>query len=113
IDAASQTGCRGVLIDTWDKTSGSLLELLSPAELQCLRTQAHGYGLLFAVAGRWRASDLHCSEVRNADGIGVRSAAGERSDRRGKTAAESVRSLQDSLRRTESPSVERLTAARS
>jgi hypothetical protein len=75
IRAAADTGCRGVLVDTFSKDQGRLLDWLSVGELSLLRDRAQLQGLLFAVAGRLQLGDVvKLSDVRP-DVLAFRSAA--------------------------------------
>lgn len=93
IATASQTGCLGVLIDTYDKSSGSLLQQRTPAELEQWGAQARGLGLFFAVAGRLREEDLNRRRISDADIVGVRSSACAGADRNGEIDAGRVAAL--------------------
>lgn len=81
IAAAARTGCTGVLIDTYEKSRSSVLDLLSAGDLRSLRALAHSRGLFFALAGRIGAADFRRQSIRMADIVGVRSAACTRGDR--------------------------------
>jgi len=74
VDAAIETGCAGVLIDTFDKSGGSLLDLLSVDRLDQLANEVHGQGLFLAVAGRLSIDDLRVLRETACDVVGVRSA---------------------------------------
>ena len=113
IAAASQTGCLGILIDTFDKSSGSLLRLRASAELAAWRTQARERGLLFAIAGKLQAGDLRNLAIRGADVVGVRSAACAGGDRQDQIAAGRVAALKRTLCAARPDSPATLTAARS
>jgi (5-formylfuran-3-yl)methyl phosphate synthase len=75
VAAAAETGCAGLLIDTYDKSGGRLLEHLGREQLSEISRHVHNQGLFFAVAGRLRASDLANLCNVGADIIAVRSAA--------------------------------------
>jgi uncharacterized protein (UPF0264 family) len=97
IDAAAESGCRGVLLDTYDKQSGSLLDCCSIVELARYADQARTAGMFFALAGKLIADDLRRPEFRCADIIGVRSAACDGGDRQRKITAERVAGLRQRL----------------
>jgi (5-formylfuran-3-yl)methyl phosphate synthase len=97
IDAAATTACRGVLLDTHDKQSGSLTELCSTIELQRFADTARAAGLFIAFAGRLRDEHLDGPQLRCADVVGVRSAACRGGDRQQRVAAEQVAALRRSL----------------
>jgi (5-formylfuran-3-yl)methyl phosphate synthase len=79
--AAAHTGCAGLLIDTYDKSGGRLLEHLGQEQLRQISRRVHNRGLFYAVAGRLRASDLASLREVGADIIAVRSAACAEDDR--------------------------------
>jgi (5-formylfuran-3-yl)methyl phosphate synthase len=75
VAAALETGCAGLLLDTYDKSGGRLLEHLECEQLSEMSRRVRNQGLFFAVAGRLRASDLANLHDVGADIIAVRSAA--------------------------------------
>lgn len=82
IRGAARTGCRGVLIDTWCKDRPGLTACAACAEIRNWVQDAHGCGLLIALAGRLRGEDLSVLSLQCADILGVRSAACVAGDRR-------------------------------
>jgi (5-formylfuran-3-yl)methyl phosphate synthase len=56
--AAADMGAAGIMLDTADKGSGSLLAHLDPLELKSFVTQAKSYGLTLGFAGSLRAADV-------------------------------------------------------
>lgn len=72
--AATATGCAGLLIDTFDKSSGGLLEWLSVERLTQLSFAAQSQGLLFAVAGKVAAVELPLLTAIRPSVVAVRSA---------------------------------------
>jgi uncharacterized protein (UPF0264 family) len=58
VTAAIETGCAGVLIDTWDKTGGSLTDWLSCSRLCAVRESTKEAGLLLALAGKVSLKNL-------------------------------------------------------
>ncbi len=81
IEAAATTGCVGVLVDTYSKTGGQLLDYVPPPSLAQWARTAQGKNLLFAVAGRLSLVDLPLLSSVSPDIIAVRSAACEGADR--------------------------------
>ena len=75
LSAAIRAHCRGLLIDTFDKSAGRLTDFLSPGCLEEVSCEAHEAGLFLAVAGRLRVEDLGLLRNCSADVVGVRSAA--------------------------------------
>jgi uncharacterized protein (UPF0264 family) len=97
LSLACQASCQWVLIDTFDKRAGSLLDYLDrPALLDLLGT-LHDRGLRTAVAGRLTAETIKSLPLQLIDVIGVRGAAC-RGDRTGAICAERVAKLQAVLR---------------
>lgn len=58
VAAAANMGAAGIMLDTADKGSGSLLAHLDPRELANFVTQAKSYGLTVGLAGSLRAADV-------------------------------------------------------
>jgi len=58
LEFAAEFGCRGLLIDTFVKTGGSLVEHLAAAELRGLIDGARGRGLITVLAGGLKVEDL-------------------------------------------------------
>ena len=75
VAAAIKTGCAGVLIDTWDKSQGSLTQHLSQTQLAEVRDATREAGLLLALAGRVSLEDLGEVVRVEPDLVAVRSAA--------------------------------------
>jgi len=73
-EAAAESGCRGVLIDTFSKSSGSLLTRVTIDQLETWTARVHAAGLFMALAGRVSAEDLPPLSRVPADIIAVRSA---------------------------------------
>lgn len=81
LEAATKTGCAGLLIDTWTKGNRSLLDFISPLALNKIATNCHHAGLFFAVAGKLSHESLkHLTQVP-VDVIAIRSAACRHSER--------------------------------
>ena len=73
--AAVASECAGVLIDTWDKSGGRLVDLLSTEQLKTVRATTREAGLLLALAGRVSMEDLSEVAAIGPDLVAVRSAA--------------------------------------
>jgi (5-formylfuran-3-yl)methyl phosphate synthase len=95
---AAHAGCAGLLIDTFDKGSGRLLELLDLMALRKLGRAAHGSRLFFALAGRLRLDDIPLLADAAPDIVAVRSAACEGDDRIAEVSAARVAALREALR---------------
>jgi uncharacterized protein (UPF0264 family) len=90
IEAAAATGCAGVLVDTFSKGNGRLLDHASSADLAHWARIARASSLKFAVAGRLSADDLPRLTTVGVDIIAVRSAVCRDGDRQGTVGAEAV-----------------------
>lgn len=71
---AIAVGCRGLLIDTFAKGNGRLLDCMTPVQLTEARQRAASAGLLFAIAGSLQLLDLSQLVEVAPDIIAVRSA---------------------------------------
>jgi uncharacterized protein (UPF0264 family) len=92
VDAASQAGAIGVLLDTADKQGPGLPRIMSTRTVTAWIARARDAGLLTALAGRLTMSDLPWVRDCGADIAGVRGAACD-GGRTGHTSAEKVRRL--------------------
>ena len=97
IEMAIETGCAGVLFDTWSKTSGSLLDHLSLLELEQYLVTIHRAGLISALAGSLRAKHFSMLQPLRPSVIAVRGAACENSDRVAKLSKTQICDLRDTL----------------
>ena len=98
-DVSAALGLRWLLIDTFDKTAGGLLDHLPSSELARFLASCRACGLHVAVAGRLRADDLALLPLPAIDVLGVRSAACG-GNRHGAIDAHAVRDLQARLQQT-------------
>lgn len=83
----------GVLVDTWSKQSGRLLDRLSVEQLCRLASTVQQSGRFFAIAGRLTVEMFPDLIAVQPDIIGVRSAACLNEDRTSRVAEDSVRNL--------------------
>lgn len=81
VSAAIDTGCRGVLFDTFAKRGRTLFEELGGAELRTLIEQSRAAGLMVALAGSLRIRDLPDVRALSPDIVAVRGAVCETNDR--------------------------------
>lgn len=95
--AAVASECAGVLIDTWDKSGGRLVDLLSTEQLKTVRATTREAGLLLALAGRVSMEDLSEVAAIGPDLVAVRSAACRDGRRDLEVEAGRVRELVDCL----------------
>jgi uncharacterized protein (UPF0264 family) len=99
IDAAAATGCRGVLIDTYSKSSGTLLTSVTTHQLKAWTAQTHEANLFLALAGRLSAGDLPQLSGVPAEIIAIRSAACPAGRRGGCVSAACVAAFKQCLQR--------------
>ncbi len=74
LEAAISTRCAGLLLDTFSKSGGTLLDELPLKEIASITREAQAAGLLVALAGRVQTSDLPALVAIQPDVIAVRSA---------------------------------------
>ncbi len=72
---AGETNCAGVLIDSFEKTHGSLTQLIDQAALSAICQRVKDANLLLALAGSLRIEDLPYITSLQPDVIAVRTAA--------------------------------------
>jgi uncharacterized protein (UPF0264 family) len=72
---AVRLGCRAILVDTFDKEAGGLLDCWSPEQLEWLIVTAHAEGLLAVVAGGLTLSAIERVLPLAPDYVAVRGAA--------------------------------------
>jgi uncharacterized protein (UPF0264 family) len=72
---AVAANCPAVLVDTWDKSGGSLFGHWSPEELSQYIAEARGCGLLVVLAGSLSSGSIHDAITLFPDFVAVRGAA--------------------------------------
>ena len=72
---AADAGCRGLLVDTFDKSGPGLFRLVDPATVRRWVAQAEAVGLPLALAGKLSLDDVALAASLGADVVGVRSVA--------------------------------------
>lgn len=75
MDAAIETGCAALLVDTFGKRGQGLFEWILPVKLQEYATRARKNGLLFVIAGQLQPGDLPRLRLVSPDIVAIRSAA--------------------------------------
>ena len=75
LEVAAAAGARWLLVDTFDKRSGMLLELLNTAAIESLLDRAQQRGLTTAAAGRLTPAAIEALPLDVIDVVAVRSAA--------------------------------------
>lgn len=96
VAAASRAGASGVLVDTMQKSGGSLLDAVPLRRLAVWIADARARRLLVAVAGRLDRPEVALVAESAADVVGVRGAACD-GGREGRVSAAKVRALRDLL----------------
>jgi len=89
---AVRLGCRAILVDTFDKQAGGLLDCWSTEELEWLIETAHAEGLLAVVAGGLTLATIERVLAAEPDYVAVRGAACN-ADRSGQIAADRLQEL--------------------
>ena len=95
---AREENFAGVLVDTWEKTGGSLLEHLTVAELQEIRQATWHSEQLLALAGSVQAHHFAALLQASPDIIAVRTAACKSNLRTGAICGNQIASLKNLLR---------------
>lgn len=105
LDEASEFGDRfaGVLVDTYSKTSGNLLDALSIEQLQSIARRTRESGRFLAVAGKLNAGLLPSVRELQPDIIAIRSAACQSSDRTATVDAQRVEQFRTEMQRVFAP----------
>ncbi|HLJ12036.1 MAG TPA: (5-formylfuran-3-yl)methyl phosphate synthase [Planctomycetaceae bacterium] len=97
IEKAAELGCIGVLIDTFSKANGRLIDWLSIERLHRLANEARSRNLTFALAGKLQIGDLAALWGIRPDIVGIRSAACVAGDRTGEINPVALRAFRDAL----------------
>jgi len=92
VDVATQSGARGVLLDTLHKGGPRLFDVMRPDEVAGWVAAGHAAGLMVALAGSLRLEDIAPARATGADVVGVRGAACD-GGRDGRLSAMRVRAL--------------------
>ncbi|MFV0443635.1 MAG: (5-formylfuran-3-yl)methyl phosphate synthase [Planctomycetaceae bacterium] len=99
VAAAIATECKGVLFDTWSKTGGNLLSILSVQSLAPVLRTIRSAGLFAALAGGLRLQDLSALRLMNFDILAVRGAACVSGNRIDRISAGQIVALREQLQR--------------
>lgn len=98
LQAAIETDCRVLLVDTFEKVAGrSVFDCLSVERLTTLREHCERHGLLFALAGQLRIA--HADKIRQVAPhiVGIRGAACRGASRTAAVDPEAVRDFQKAI----------------
>jgi uncharacterized protein (UPF0264 family) len=98
LHAAIETGCAGLLIDTWTKDGRTLLDETDAASLTVIARECHAAGLFLALAGKLGLDSLRALTGLAADVIAIRSAACRGTERTSHLDSDRVREFHDELR---------------
>ncbi|HIH36882.1 MAG TPA: hypothetical protein HA232_03120 [Methanocellales archaeon] len=97
-EVASESGCEGILVDTGIKDGKRLFDFMSLEKIRDFTECGHGFGLLVALAGSLKSEDILLLREMKPDVIGVRGAACEHHDRKGRISLERVTELKKIFR---------------
>lgn len=109
VQAAAETSCAGVLIDTFNKSGGRLLDHLDTTALRDLARSTQSRHMFFAVAGRLQIGDLALLRDVCPDIIAVRSAACDGENRRASIVSMRVAAVREAIHCAFHPENRRVT----
>lgn len=99
VDAAINTGCAVVLVDTFEKRPRTdLFESLSVGDLARLRVRTNHAGMVFAIAGQLRTNHAESIRAVEPNIVGIRGAACRWNDRKSIIDPNAVAEFRQSLR---------------
>ena len=96
LNAAIQFGCPALLVDTWDKSDGSLFDHWTRAELISFAEEVRSHGIRLVLAGSLMGAAIDEAARLGPDLIAVRTAACE-GGRNGTVSRERVQALKQSI----------------
>jgi uncharacterized protein (UPF0264 family) len=96
LQAGIASGCRALLVDTWDKSAGTVFDLWKARELAAMIAEARGHGLTVALAGSLSLRSIPEAAALGPDFVAVRAAACE-GKRTGVVSARRVAALREAL----------------
>ncbi len=96
LNSAVELGCPVVLIDTWDKSTGSLFDHWPAEELSAFTQAARSHGLAVVLAGSLIGKHLAAAARLRPDLLAVRAAACD-DGRNGAVSSERVRALRQTI----------------
>jgi uncharacterized protein (UPF0264 family) len=99
LQAAVEARCPALLVDTWDKSSGSLFKCWPPADLHCFAEEVRSHGIALVLAGSLMGAAVGDAARLGPDLIAVRTAAC-RGGRDGRVCRQLVRALKQSIAAT-------------
>lgn len=98
LNEAVRLDCQTFLVDTFDKSAGSVFNYMSTMQLKKLRQRLHAVGIQFALAGSLRAEHLPSVVQIQPNIVAVRGAVCHH-DRTGEIDVVSLRSFQNQIKR--------------
>lgn len=98
VTAAIESQCAGLLIDTWSKQHGSLLDQIDLPTISSVAKHCHASGLFVAVAGKLSLDSLAALRHAPIDIVAVRSAACIGTDRTAELDANRIAAFRSELR---------------
>ena len=99
MQAAIETHCAGLLVDTWTKDGRTLLDEIDAMSLSAIADECHAAGLFLALAGRLNRDALQGLANVPADVIAIRSAACHGIDRTSELDSTRVAEFRNEVRR--------------
>jgi (5-formylfuran-3-yl)methyl phosphate synthase len=96
VTIADRTGAAGILLDTYDKKTASLTQLMTADALRTFVGHAKSFGQVVALAGQLTIDDIETVHDAGADIVGLRGAACE-DGRNGTVTVARVRALRDHI----------------
>jgi uncharacterized protein (UPF0264 family) len=96
LDAAIQRQCSALLIDTWDKSAGTLFDHWRAGELQSFMTEVRSHDICVVLAGSLTGQGVITAARLGPDLVAVRTAACE-GGRRGTVSETKVRELKNAI----------------
>jgi uncharacterized protein (UPF0264 family) len=100
VEAAVETRCAGLLIDTWTKDGRTLLDIIDEKVLTAIANECHASGLFFAIAGKLNRESLPVAAPIPADVIAIRSAACRGVDRTAEIDSRQITDFRSEMRRS-------------
>ena len=99
IERLASAGFRGIMLDTFAKTIGSLTQIMPQPEINQFISLAKSKGLICGLAGSLRKEDVPALLPYQPDYLGFRGALCDQNNRVGRISALSVRSIKQVLTR--------------
>jgi len=98
LQTLNAAGFKGVMLDTMDKTRGSLTQIMASADIAHFVLQANAYQLLCGLAGSLRLEDIGTLAPYQADYLGFRGALCQRHQRTAQLDRQAIGLIQQALK---------------